>query len=125
MTRRYESSLRWFAVASLLVSACGGSAPQPEPAQSGTSPAAGQAEPQEPVSVESAPSVPADPCSSGDCSACGDAVCLRGFYCDEKAAACAWLPQCAKTPGCDCLLEALGGDCTCQERAGAAFVECR
>lgn len=128
MTKLDASSLRWLVGVTWFATACGGTAPEPESAHGdNTSRAVSEAEPTEPAAVEPAAeqSTSKDPCSSGGCNTCGDAVCLTGFYCDQTAAACAWLPQCEETPGCKCLLAALGANCTCEERAGAAFVDCR
>jgi hypothetical protein len=64
-----------------------------------------------------------DACADGSCQHCGEAVCLSGFYCDEGAGACAWVPACAKDPTCECLQQALPG-CQCEVREGGLFVRC-
>jgi hypothetical protein len=127
MTKLDASSLSWLVGVASFTVACGGTVPEPESSHGGTSRTESESEPAEPASVEpvAEPAAAEDPCSWGGCNACGDVVCLTGFYCDQAAAACAWLPQCEETPGCKCLLEALGANCTCEERAGAAFVDCR
>ena len=39
-------------------------------------------------------------CDDGSCFACGDAVCLNGFYCavSKSGRGCAWLPSCPAKP---------------------------
>jgi hypothetical protein len=67
-------------------------------------------------------------CDDGTCFECGDGMCPSGFYCDESAAggaACSWLPTCAAQATCKCVRKALGGGCSCEERAGGTFVSCR
>jgi hypothetical protein len=102
--------------------ACGGTAPNAAPAAVPGSTAEEIPSSEQPISAEPTPE-PVDACADGNCSHCGQAVCLAGFYCDEGASACAWLPQCAATPGCECLQRQLP-ECTCEEREGSAFVKC-
>ena len=64
-----------------------------------------------------------DPCAAGSCTRCGEAVCLKGFFCDEGAGACAWIPSCADATDCGCLEQALDG-CSCAEREGGLYVTC-
>lgn len=73
--------------------------------------------------VESEPPAKLDKCAEGTCTHCGDAVCLNGFYCDEGAQACGWVPACAKDPSCQCLQQALPG-CSCEAREAGLFVRC-
>lgn len=102
---------------------CGGSnEPAPATAAAVTSEAeAEQSTPEE--AVESEPPPAADACAEGTCTHCGDALCLNGFYCDEGAQACGWVPACAKEPSCECLQQALPG-CSCEAREGGLFVRC-
>lgn len=62
-------------------------------------------------------------CQGSQCASCGSAVCLEGFYCDEQAMACSWLPQCADEFGCDCITKVLP-KCVCEERDGGTYVTC-
>jgi hypothetical protein len=64
-----------------------------------------------------------EPCAGGSCTRCADTVCLSGFYCDERANACSWVPACAKDPTCACLERALPA-CQCEEREGGLHVSC-
>ncbi len=64
-----------------------------------------------------------NPCADGSCTSCGDNVCLEGFFCDEQAQACSWLPQCADDFSCSCLKQTLT-DCSCSEREGGVYVSC-
>ncbi|HQB46945.1 MAG TPA: hypothetical protein PLV85_25235, partial [Polyangiaceae bacterium] len=71
----------------------------------------------------SGPSLPS--CEDGSCFACGDTVCLRGYYCEKIGATsgCAWNGPCAKRANCACLASVAGADssCSCEERDGHAF----
>lgn len=70
---------------------------------------------------------PAEPCEDGSCVHCGEGMCPNGFYCDESAeggAACSWLPECASTPTCQCVTQAIGKKCSCTERSDVAFLSC-
>ncbi len=69
------------------------------------------------------PEAPPDPCADGSCAPCGDTVCLKGFFCDEAAGACSWVPSCAEEPDCGCLEKELSG-CSCAERDGGLYVQC-
>jgi hypothetical protein len=73
--------------------------------------------------ADSTVGAPRDPCASGTCTHCGDAVCLAGFYCEEAVSACGWVPECADIPSCDCLQTYLAG-CDCDERSGGVFISC-
>lgn len=64
-----------------------------------------------------------DPCASGTCTPCGEALCLSGFYCEEAVSACGWVPDCAESPSCSCLEKYLEG-CRCDERGGGVYVSC-
>lgn len=66
---------------------------------------------------------PVDPCASGTCTHCGEAVCLSGFYCEESESSCGWLPQCASDLSCDCIGKVLT-DCSCEEREGGVYLTC-
>jgi hypothetical protein len=124
--RRVWAKLSWALSfgASALVACGGGSEPAPATANDARSVAAADSE-AESAAGEPAAEAPAavDPCAGGTCSHCGDAVCLNGFYCDEGAKACAWIPACAKEPTCECLQQALPG-CSCEAREGGLFVSC-
>jgi hypothetical protein len=79
----------------------------------------------EATQAEAAP--PRAACDDGSCTACGDALCPLGWYCDESASggpACGWLPECVQKPGCACVKRALAG-CACEEKAGAAHLSCK
>jgi len=65
-------------------------------------------------------------CDDGTCTPCGDALCPRGWYCDESApggAACGWLPECAQKASCSCVKKAFKG-CACEEESGSAHLTC-
>lgn len=62
-------------------------------------------------------------CHGDTCTTCGESVCLEGFYCDEVAQACSWLPQCASDDSCKCIEAALP-HCECKSRDGGTFVTC-
>jgi hypothetical protein len=66
-------------------------------------------------------------CDDGSCFACGEAVCLSGFYCSVGKAGhgCAWLPSCSGKPTCSCVTAAMREEpCTCEEKEGGIFVAC-
>ncbi|HEY6561186.1 MAG TPA: hypothetical protein VI072_28130 [Polyangiaceae bacterium] len=66
-------------------------------------------------------------CEDGTCFACGDTICLTGFYCDTNAPggpACSWLPACTARGMCSCLKRELGNTCSCEEKSGGAHVTC-
>jgi hypothetical protein len=63
-------------------------------------------------------------CDDGTCSPCGDGICPSGWYCDEKAGACSWLPECADKVSCSCVTRVLGAACKCREEAGGLKVTC-
>jgi hypothetical protein len=108
----------------LLALGCGGAEPAPNTAAAANSPNEAS-ETAEPVSPEAETPVAAAPdeCADGGCTHCGDAVCLQGFYCDEGAQACGWVPACAQQPSCACLEQALPG-CRCEERDGSQYLHC-
>jgi hypothetical protein len=118
---------RIFFVASLLC-ACGGSTPpaaEPKSHADDTHRSTGAD-----TSVqEEAPKRPSKvQCDDGSCFACGEAVCLSGFYCAVGRAGhgCAWLPSCSGKPTCGCLTTAMREEpsCTCEEKEGGIFVAC-
>lgn len=67
---------------------------------------------------------PVDPCADQSCFRCGDGICPKGFYCDEKAGACAWLPECPSEASCSCVKEGAGDGCSCEERSGGVYARC-
>jgi hypothetical protein len=111
-----------------VVCACGGSNP---PA---TEPKSHSDENAKPASTETSASdeQPRRPsrvqCDDGSCFACGEAVCLSGFYCAVGKAGhgCAWSPTCSGKPTCGCLAAAMRDEpsCTCEEKQGAIFLVC-
>ncbi len=124
--RRFFSALGALSLLGVL-SNCGGSN---QPATSSTHSHAESTEATEDESFtpearaeEPTETVKPDPCAQGQCTPCGDTVCVAGFFCDERAQACSWLPQCAKDPSCDCLQKALDG-CSCESRDGGLYVTC-
>jgi len=114
--------------------ACGGAEPPPRTADSEASveksDADGNADPATSDSEGSEDSPTAEravpKCDDGTCTPCGDALCPRGWYCDESApggAACGWLPECAEKASCSCVKKAFKG-CTCEEESGSAHLTC-
>lgn len=65
-----------------------------------------------------------DPCADQSCFRCGDGICPKGFYCDEKAGACSWLPECASEASCSCVKQGAGDSCTCEEKSGGVYARC-
>lgn len=65
-----------------------------------------------------------DPCADQSCFRCGDGICPKGFYCDEKAGACSWLPECASEASCGCVKQGAGDSCTCEEKSGGVYARC-
>lgn len=66
-------------------------------------------------------------CSDGTCFVCGDGMCPVGFFCDEQASggpACSWLPECADTASCSCVLGVLGSSCSCSDESGGPHLSC-
>jgi hypothetical protein len=67
-------------------------------------------------------------CEDGSCFACGEAVCLSGFYCavGKTGHGCAWVPSCSGKPTCACLAAAMREEpsCSCEEKEGGIFVVC-
>lgn len=79
----------------------------------------------DPGDADEAPAQKAN-CDDGTCAPCGEALCPSGWYCDESApggAACGWLPECAKKPGCACVKKAFAG-CSCDDGGGIAHLSC-
>jgi hypothetical protein len=110
----------------LLVASCGGSAP---PAETPKHEIAQPKQRSEPRADEEATAQRSGPsCDDGSCFACGDAVCLSGFYCavGKSGRGCAWLPSCPGKPTCACVAPTLREEpsCACQEKEGAVFVVC-
>jgi hypothetical protein len=110
----------------VLLAACGGSAPSAEAPKSRAEPKS-KAEPKaeaEPVASKRS----GVECEDGSCFACGDAVCLSGFFCSvgRTGRGCAWLPSCPGKATCACLGQALREEpgCSCQEKEGAVYVVC-
>jgi hypothetical protein len=68
-------------------------------------------------------------CEDGSCFACGDTVCLKGYYCETlgNVSGCAWNAPCANKASCNCLTSQPSHDssCSCEERDGHAFVSCQ
>jgi hypothetical protein len=84
------------------------------------------AEEEEPVAGPRTPHLPS--CEDGTCFACGETICMAGFYCDERApggAVCSWLPECTGKSACSCLEKQLGQGCACQEQSGGPHVTCK
>ncbi len=113
-------------VAVFLLAACGGSTPPPEPPKHEPAEAKRKAEPRSEEDT-SAPRSGVE-CDDGSCFACGDAVCLSGFYCaiGKSGRGCAWLPSCPGKPTCACIAPTLREEpsCSCQEKEGGVFVTC-
>jgi hypothetical protein len=113
-------------VAVFFLAACGGSTPPPEPPKHEPAEAKGKAEsrPEEDTSARRS----GVECDDGSCFACGDAVCLSGFYCaiGKSGRGCAWLPSCPGKPTCACIAPTLREEpsCSCQEKEGGVFVTC-
>jgi hypothetical protein len=67
-------------------------------------------------------------CDDGSCFACGEAICLSGFFCSvgKSGHGCAWLPNCGGRPNCGCIAPSLREDpsCSCQEKEGGVYVTC-
>jgi hypothetical protein len=67
-------------------------------------------------------------CDDGSCFACGEAICLSGFFCSvgKTGHGCAWLPTCSGRPSCGCITPSLREDpsCSCQEKEGGIYVTC-
>jgi len=121
MMSERRSRLAMF-VCVVIVACGGGGGSQSEPETPGSASADTSSDVQS-FGEEDAPAPPADPCASGTCTPCGDAVCLSGFYCEEAVSACGWLPECADAPSCECLEHSLP-DCSCEERGGGVYVAC-
>jgi hypothetical protein len=67
-------------------------------------------------------------CDDGSCFACGEAICLSGFFCSvgKSGHGCAWVPSCGGRPTCGCITPSLREDpsCSCQEKQGGIYVTC-
>lgn len=128
--------LHWLAIlvsGVLCTSSCATSAPSrsPDEQQPSSEPSNGSTEQREvlwgdPLAGETAPPQVqhGESCTEQECFHCGTSMCLPGFYCDQEVRACGWLPQCAPTPSCACLLQHLPS-CTCELRDGDAFINCQ
>ena len=114
----------WFSV--ILLAACGGATPPAaqKPAVETASSKSKGAEPP-PKEDEGRGGVQ---CDDGSCFACGEAICLSGFFCSvgKTGHGCAWLPSCTGKPNCGCITPALRDDpsCSCQEKEGGVYVTC-
>jgi hypothetical protein len=120
-----RASWIWFAGA---LGACGGSGPSAE-APKALQVSEAKSKPETHGEGEPASSRRAGvECDDGSCFACGDAVCLSGFYCSvgKSGRGCAWLPSCPGKPTCACVGAALRDEpsCSCQEKEGAVYVTC-
>jgi hypothetical protein len=109
----------------LALAACGGSEPSPK------TPASKAEATESKTDVEPAPREAKSStvrCEDGSCFACGEAVCLSGFYCAvaKSGHGCAWVPSCASKATCACLADSLREQrgCTCEEKEGGVFVTC-
>jgi hypothetical protein len=109
----------------LLVAACGG-ATSPAPRKPAPETATAKASAPEPSSREDERG--GVQCDDGSCFACGEAICLSGFFCSVGKAGhgCAWMPNCSGRPNCGCIAPALREDpsCSCQEKEGGVYVTC-
>ena len=108
--------------------ACGGATTGTPGATPGTDSPSSDGEPgqSDPEGEESSAAPPTPRCDDGSCFLCGEGMCPKGFYCDEKAAggaACSWLPECAAQPSCGCLSKVLGADCACSEKSGGVYCD--
>jgi hypothetical protein len=124
-TERRVKVWRWVPV--FMLAACGGSAPatvHPSPSTPGASKAKAS-DPPPPKEDEGRGGVQ---CDDGSCFACGEAICLSGFFCSvgKSGHGCAWLPNCSGRPSCGCIAPALREDpsCSCQEKEGGVYVTC-
>ncbi|HMR05227.1 MAG TPA: hypothetical protein PKA88_05605 [Polyangiaceae bacterium] len=110
----------------IALSACGGAASSGPGSAAG--PGAEGSATQGPGSeaAEESPATPESRCQDGSCFVCGEGLCPKGFFCDQKAAggaACSWLPECAAQPTCACVSKVLADDCSCAEKSGGVFCE--
>ena len=114
------------ALASLTWS-CGGATPKAHaPNRHSDAAASGDNDTQAPDDTPEAPQAPS--CDDGTCFSCGNGICPKGFYCDQKAPggpACSWLPKCAKQASCSCVQHVLGSGCSCDEKNGGVYVDCQ
>jgi hypothetical protein len=116
----------WVVAGLVLFTACGGSAPPADAPKSRASESKSKAESR----TEEEPSSrrPGVQCDDGSCFACGEAVCLSGFYCSvgRSGRGCAWLPSCPGKATCACVGAALRDEpsCGCQEKEGGVYVTC-
>jgi len=106
---------------------CGGSEPSPaSPKAESDTTQPGKARGR--ATDEAAGSHASTQCDDGSCFACGDAICLVGFYCavGKSGRGCAWLPSCATKASCACIAPTLREDpsCSCQEKEGGVYVTC-
>lgn len=109
---------------------CGGSSSPAAPAQEArrSKPVVRESQALEPAPEPQADERAVSRCADGLCFACGEAVCLAGYYCavGRNGHGCAWLPTCATRPSCSCLASSLREtpSCRCEERDGGVFVFC-
>jgi len=120
-----RASWIWLAGA---LGACGGSSP-PAEAPKGHGALEAKSKPETRGENESASSRRSGiECDDGSCFACGEAVCLSGFYCSvgKSGRGCAWLPSCPGKPTCSCIGAALRDEpsCSCQEKENGVYVTC-
>jgi hypothetical protein len=117
-------------LAGLSVGACGGSAPAPKEAEhAAEEESTSSGERDESAASETgdsgdAPAAKRATCDDGTCTACGDAQCPVGWYCDESAKggpSCGWLPECARKPTCACVKRVFSG--SCEERNGGLYLK--
>jgi hypothetical protein len=117
----------WVVAGWALFTACGGSTP-PADAPKSHAAAESKAKPEAHVEEEPASRKSGVECDDGSCFACGEAVCLSGFYCSvgRSGRGCAWLPSCPGKATCACVGAALKDEpgCGCQEREGGVYVTC-
>jgi hypothetical protein len=110
----------------IVMAACGGAAPGPaRKSPAASAPSKGKAVESPPKDDEARGGVQ---CDDGSCFACGEAICLSGFFCSvgKTGHGCAWLPNCSGRPSCGCITPALREDpsCSCQEKEGGVYVTC-
>lgn len=104
----------------LALSACGGGAGNTKQ----KTPGAGNGDDgEQDSSGERGPQLPK--CEDRSCVACGDTVCLPGYYCETVGgrSGCSWNAKCAKDATCGCL-DLPDDQCRCEDRDGWAFVTC-
>jgi hypothetical protein len=112
----------------VLLASCGGSSPPAETASKPRPATESKAKSEARVEDEPASRRSGVECEDGSCFACGEAVCLSGFYCavGKSGRGCAWLPSCPGKATCACVGAALRDEpgCGCQEKEGGVYVTC-